>query len=136
MISVPVVNTAKSHASCQLVDGGTQSTLGSVDEPFGGGTDVVIYRTLAIHQNKGTTCVFDYYERLALGAHMYPGASLQSYLATTGDTSREARRPSRPGEPDRTAAAEQGHDCHSGQRPRLGRHEGRAAGEPQLPEHL
>jgi Prealbumin-like fold domain len=87
VISVPVVNTAKSHASCQLVDGGTQSTLGTVDDPFGGGTDVVIYRTLAIHQNKGTTCVFDYHERLALGSHLYPGASLQSYLATTSDLS-------------------------------------------------
>ncbi len=79
VISVPVVNTSKSDASCS-VSAGPQSTLGSATTPFGGGTDVVIYRLLTIHQAKGTTCVFDYYQRLALGAHLYPGSSLQSYL--------------------------------------------------------
>ncbi|MCB9107426.1 MAG: hypothetical protein H6633_24695 [Anaerolineales bacterium] len=28
----------------------------------------------------GTTCVFDYYERLALGSHLFPGSSLHSNL--------------------------------------------------------
>src|SRR5512135_1626002 len=79
VISVPVVNTAKSDASC-TVSAGPQSTQGSASSPFGGGTDVVVYRDLTIHQNAGTTCVFDYYQRLALGAHLYPGSSLQSYL--------------------------------------------------------
>jgi hypothetical protein len=77
-ISVPVVNTAKSDASC-TVTAGPQTTQGSAGSPFGGGTDVVIYRELTIHQNPGTTCVFDWFERLALGSHLYPGSSLQSY---------------------------------------------------------
>ena len=81
VVSVPVVNTAKSDASCSVSPVGGQLTLGDATNPFGGGTDTVIYRQLAIHQAKGTTCVFDYYERLALGAHLYPGSSLQSYLA-------------------------------------------------------
>lgn len=82
VISIPVVNTAKSDASCSAT-AGNQSTLGDASTPFGGGTDTVIYRQLSIHQAKGTTCVFDYYQRLALGAHLYPGSSLQSYLATS-----------------------------------------------------
>jgi hypothetical protein len=80
VVSVPVVNAAKSDPSCS-VSAGPQLTLGTAADPFGGGTDTVIYRQLTIHQAKGTTCVFDYYERLALGSHLYPGSSLQSYLA-------------------------------------------------------
>jgi hypothetical protein len=79
VISAPTVNAAKSDASC-TVSAGPQSTQGSAASPFGGGTDVVIYRELTIHQAAGTTCVFDYYQRLALGAHLYPGSSLQSYM--------------------------------------------------------
>ncbi|MGE5375997.1 MAG: hypothetical protein ACM3XO_13145, partial [Bacteroidota bacterium] len=79
VISVPTVNIAKSDASCS-VSAGAQSTQGSTGSPFGGGTDVVIYRELTIHQAKNTTCVFDYYQRLALGSHLYPGSSLQSYM--------------------------------------------------------
>lgn len=86
VVSVPVVNTAKSDASCSI-SAGEQLKLGTQDNPFGGGTDTVIYRELSIHQNKNTTCVFDYYQRLSLGAHLYPGSSLQSYLATTQDLS-------------------------------------------------
>jgi hypothetical protein len=79
VISVPVVNTAKSHASC-TVSAGAQSTQGSAGSPFGGGTDVVIYRQLTIHQDTNTKCVLDWFQRLALGAHLYPGSSLQSYM--------------------------------------------------------
>ena len=75
VVSVPEVNTAKSDASC-TVSAGPQSTTGSVT----GGADQVIYRDLTIHQAKGSTCVLDYYERLALGSHLYPGSSLQSYM--------------------------------------------------------
>jgi hypothetical protein len=73
------VNTAKSDASCS-VSAGPTSFDGTAGSPFGGGTDTVIYRVLTIHQDAGTTCVFDYYQRLALGAHLYPGSSLQSYM--------------------------------------------------------
>jgi Prealbumin-like fold domain len=80
VITEPVVNAAKSDASC-TVTAGPQLTLGTPTTPFGGGTDTVIYRQLTIHQNKGSTCVFDWVQRLALGSHLYPGSSLQSYLA-------------------------------------------------------
>ncbi len=79
VMSVPVVNAAKSDASCS-VSAGPQSTQGSAANPFGGGTDIVLYRDLTITQNPNTTCVFDYYERLSLGSHLYPGSSLQSYM--------------------------------------------------------
>jgi uncharacterized repeat protein (TIGR01451 family) len=78
VISVPTVNPV-SDASC-TVSAGPQATDGSAQNPFGGGTDVVIYRQLTIHQAKNTTCVFDYFQRLALGSHLYPGSSLQSYM--------------------------------------------------------
>ena len=50
-----------------------------------GGADSTIYRVLTISQNTGTTCYFDYYERLALGSHLYSGSSLQSYKFETSD---------------------------------------------------
>ena len=75
VLSAPVLNAGKSHASCSVSDAG-QQTL----SPGVGGTDTSIYRLLTISQNKGTTCVFDYYERLALGSHEYPGSSLHSNL--------------------------------------------------------
>jgi hypothetical protein len=75
VISTPTVNTAKSAASCQISDGGQQTRTPGV-----GGTDTSIYRMATITQNKGTTCVFDYFERLALGSHNYPGSSLHSNL--------------------------------------------------------
>jgi hypothetical protein len=73
------VDTALSDASCS-VSAGPTTFDGTAGSPFGGGTDTVMYRILTLHQSKGTTCVFDYYQRLALGAHLYPGSSLQSYL--------------------------------------------------------
>jgi hypothetical protein len=79
VISAPAVNTPKSAASCSVV-AGPESTQGTAAAPFGGGTDVVRYRLLTVTQNAGTTCVFDYYQRLALGSHLYPGSSLQSYI--------------------------------------------------------
>jgi hypothetical protein len=79
VISVPTVNTSKSAGSC-TVTAASQLLQGTALDPFGGGTDVVTYRQLTVHQNAGTTCVFDYYQRLALGSHLYPGSSLQSYM--------------------------------------------------------
>jgi|APLak6261659120_1056016.scaffolds.fasta_scaffold04620_2 hypothetical protein len=89
VLTSPVVNSAKSDASC-TVSAGTQSTQGTAASPFGSGTDTVIYREWTIHQAKNTTCVFDYVQRLALGAHLYPGSSLQSYMFD-----QEGRRPLR-----------------------------------------
>src|SRR5215467_4261769 len=47
-----------------------------INGPGLSGSDTSIYRTLQVHQNPGTTCIWDYYMRLALGAHLYPGSSL------------------------------------------------------------
>jgi len=76
-ISVPVVNDPKSHDSCQ-VDASAQAIGPKVGE-----ADTSIYRTLTISQDKGKTCVFDYYERLALGSHDFPGSALHSSLTKT-----------------------------------------------------
>ena len=78
-ISQGVVNAAKSHPNCTVSSGPT-STSGSAAQPFGGGTDTVIYKDFTIHQPLGSTCVIDWYQRLALGSHNYPGSSLQSYI--------------------------------------------------------
>ncbi len=75
VVSVPAVNAAKSDGSC-IVSAAAQAVGPNVT----GGADSTVYRILTIHQSLGTTCVFDYYERLALGSSQYPGSSLQSYM--------------------------------------------------------
>jgi uncharacterized repeat protein (TIGR01451 family) len=75
VMSEPVLNVAKSDASCSVVVGAE-----NILDPGIGGTDKSLARSLTVTQNKNTTCVFDYVERLALGSHLYPGASLHSNL--------------------------------------------------------
>jgi hypothetical protein len=80
VLSVPVLNTSlstNSGADCSL-DAVTDPA--TVLDPGVGGTDVSLGRKLTITQPKNTTCVFDYYERLALGSHLFPGSSLHSDL--------------------------------------------------------
>lgn len=67
-ISVPLKNAAKSAASCTVTAGALQ-----------GAGSALIHRQLHIHQDKGTTCVFDVDYRLALGAAKYPGSSLHAH---------------------------------------------------------
>jgi len=52
-----------------------------IASPGLGGIAKSRYRLLAISQPKGDTCVMDFYARLALGAHLFPGASLHANLA-------------------------------------------------------
>lgn len=73
VMSAPVVNAAKSSASCSVNAGGQENIIPGV-----GGTDQSIGRLFTISQDKGTTCVFDWYERLALGSHLFPGSSLHT----------------------------------------------------------
>jgi uncharacterized repeat protein (TIGR01451 family) len=78
VISVPELNTSLSTnggAGCSVVAANQQT-----QSPGVGGADATIYRTLTITQAAGSTCVFDYYERLALGSHLYSGSSLHSNL--------------------------------------------------------
>jgi hypothetical protein len=74
IMSPPVLNTALSDSSCTAAGFTGQQTL----SPGVGGTDASIYRILTITQNKSTTCVYDWYERLAIGSHLYPGSSLHT----------------------------------------------------------
>ncbi|BAK77906.1 hypothetical protein NH8B_3133 [Pseudogulbenkiania sp. NH8B] len=77
VISVPVLNTALSSASCTAPTVGPQTQM----SPGLGGLTASIYRLLTINQAQNTTCVYDYHERLALGSHLFPGSSLHSNLA-------------------------------------------------------
>jgi hypothetical protein len=72
-ISVPV---AQDPAGCQI----SASALQTMDPGFGG-ADSSLYRLVTITQQPGSTCVFDYYQRLALGSSAFSGSSLQSNLA-------------------------------------------------------
>lgn len=77
VLSIPVLNAGLSDSSCQEPVVGPQTIL----TPGLGGIDKSIYRLLTITQNKSTTCVYDYYGRLALGSHLFPGSSLHANLA-------------------------------------------------------
>ncbi|MDZ5459514.1 hypothetical protein [Azohydromonas lata] len=81
VISAPVLNTALSDATCPATVGPQQEA-----NPGLGGISRSLYRLLTVTQPKDTTCVFDYYARLALGSHLFPGSSLHANLAlpTTG----------------------------------------------------
>lgn len=79
VLSPLVLNAAKSSASgCGAAGNGPQTIT-----PSGGGVggaDQTIYRVVTVTQAADATCVYDYYQRLALGAHNFSGASLQSNL--------------------------------------------------------
>lgn len=74
--------TITSDASCQV-----SANAQDIGPGITGGADSSLYRVLTVHQNKGTTCVIDYYMRIALGAAGYPGSSLQAYIFQTSDFS-------------------------------------------------
>src|SRR5215210_4081140 len=78
VISEPEVNaliSTSGGAGCVVSSGGQQTLAPGI-----GGIDQSIYRVLTITVPAGSTCVLDYYERLALGSHLFPGASLHSNL--------------------------------------------------------
>lgn len=76
-LSVPVLNIAKSSASCAAPVVGAQALLA----PGLGGVSISRYRLVTVMQAKNSTCVFDYYGRLALGSSQFSGASLHANLA-------------------------------------------------------
>jgi hypothetical protein len=80
-ISVPQVNAAKSDSSCAVTFVGDQA------EEIGltGGVYDGIYRIIGIHQDKGTTCVFDWVKRLSITAADFSGSSLQAYKFDAAD---------------------------------------------------
>jgi hypothetical protein len=72
------LNTALSSASCTAATVGPQAIL----DPGIGGTGKSLYRLVTINnQARGATCVYDFYARLAIGSHLFPGASLHTNMA-------------------------------------------------------
>lgn len=110
ILSAPVLNLAKSSASCPAV----QSTAQTPKDPGVGGTDISIYRLITITQAKNTTCVYDYYGRLALGSHLFPGSSLHANLlaedlGTGGAGARDVSIPVKEIEPQEISKAMTAH---------------------------
>jgi hypothetical protein len=76
VLSTLTLNTSLSDAGC------TAPTIGPQQTTTGfGGIDQSLYRLVTITQAKNTTCIYDYYGRLALGSNLFPGASLHANLA-------------------------------------------------------
>ena len=76
VISALTLNTALSSAGCTAAsDAGQQTTTDF------GGIDKSIYRKITVTQLENTKCVYDYYGRLALGSHLFPGSALHANLA-------------------------------------------------------
>ena len=79
---------------------GCTMTVGSENDisPTGvvGGVDKVITTLLQIHMDVNGTCSITYAERLALGSHLYSGASLQSQVLNTDHSSTGQRTVSIP----------------------------------------
>lgn len=81
ILSAPVLNVGKSSASCTAAVVSPQANLDpGILDPGVGGTDISIYRLITVTQAKNSTCVYDYYGRLALGSHLFPGSSLHANL--------------------------------------------------------
>jgi hypothetical protein len=78
VISALTKNAAKSSATCPAVTSGAQQITPSGQGA--GGADQTIYRIITTSLPAGVKCVYDYYMRLALGAHLFSGSSLQANL--------------------------------------------------------
>ena len=96
MISAPTLNTAHSSATgCTAFS----STAQQFKSPGIGSADITLYRIVTLNNlPDNTECVYDFYARLALGSHLYPGASLHFNLAnddldTSGIGSKEISIP-------------------------------------------
>jgi hypothetical protein len=114
VLSAPVLNTALSDPSCMAPIVGPEV----IAVPGVGGMDESRYRLVTITQDGDTDCVYDYYARLALGSHLFPGSSLHANLAnqvlgTAGIGSRDVSIPVKeisPQELDKDMAATQNTD--------------------------
>src|SRR4051794_23390336 len=82
VISAPVVNDTHSDDGCEITDVSADKIM----SPGIGGISKTRYRELTVHQAAGATCVFDYYGRLAIGSHLFPGSSLHANKALVVDS--------------------------------------------------
>lgn len=73
VLSSLTLNTAKSTGTCSI-SVGVQTPLA----PGVGGTDVSLTRLIDVTQTRGSTCVFDFYARLAIGSSDFSGSSLHA----------------------------------------------------------
>ena len=80
VLSSAAVNDSLSVGVCPAPVVGTAT----IEQPGIGGISKTLYRTLTITQSSNTTCVYDFYARLALGSHLFPGSSLHANLALIG----------------------------------------------------
>lgn len=121
VISVPSLNGTHSDSSCAAVSASPSGGAGQALAPGLGGTDVSLDRLLTITQSTNTTCTYDFYARLALGSHLFPGSSLHANLAlptatgltTSGIGARDVSIPVNglaPQELSKTMTASQGSD--------------------------
>jgi hypothetical protein len=78
ILSELTLNTALSDAGCTAPTG--QPLSGTTNF---GGIDESLVRQVSLQQAKQKTCVYDYYGRLALGSHEFPGSSLHANLANS-----------------------------------------------------
>ena len=91
----PVLNTGLSSGTCGTLSASAQQYAA----PGIGGAGTTLYRVLTVTgQAQNSTCVYDAFARLALGSHLYPGASLHFNLAndtlgTSGVGSKEVSIP-------------------------------------------
>lgn len=76
VLSPATLNTSLSDASCQAATVSSSLILA----PGIGGISKSLYRTMTVTQDGASTCVYDYYARLALGSHLFPGSSLHANL--------------------------------------------------------
>jgi hypothetical protein len=77
VISPPTLNPG-SDAGCPVPASGTQT----ITTPGLGGISQSVYRQIDLNGvPKSKTCVYDFYGRLALDSHLFPGASLHGNLA-------------------------------------------------------
>jgi hypothetical protein len=82
-ITDPSKNLALSDAGSGTISFGSTQTL----TPGFGGVDTTIYRLVTVTgQAKDTDLVIDFDGRLAIGSHLYPGASLHTNYANQGLT--------------------------------------------------
>ena len=96
VLSAPTLNTGLSSASCSAPSVGADSLA----IPGVGGISESRYRLLTVTQAKNSTCVYDYYGRLSIGASLFPGASLHANLTnetlgTAGVGARDVSIPTR-----------------------------------------
>lgn len=80
-ISIPTVNPTLSDPSSNC-----SVSAGDITDytPNGGPVTNQIYRDITITQTPGTTCVLDWYNRLALGSAANPGATLHALFSDQG----------------------------------------------------